>query len=89
VDRLPEKQRTVFVLYELEGMSTPAIAELTQRNLSTVKVQLTRARGHFMAAYQRLLRRECAGEGLELSQLAQRVVKDDSQSTLRFGKKTS
>src|SRR5512141_827462 len=36
VDRLPEKQRTVFVLFELEGMSTAAIAELTQRNQSTV-----------------------------------------------------
>ena len=89
LDRLPEKQRSVFVLYELEGMSTPAIAELTQRNLSTVKVQLTRARQHFIAAYQRLLRRECEGEGLELSQLAQRVVVADAQSTLRLGKKPS
>jgi len=87
LDRLPEKQRSVFVLYELEGMSTPAIAQLTQRNLSTVKVQLTRARDHFMAAYQRLLRGECEGEGLGLSQFAQRVVVADGQSALRLGKK--
>ena len=89
VDRLPEKQRTVFVLYELEGMSTSAIAELTQRNLSTVKVQLTRARNHFIAAYQRLLRRECDGEGIGLSQLTERVVAADAQPTPRLGKKTS
>jgi RNA polymerase sigma-70 factor (ECF subfamily) len=89
LDRLPEKQRTVFVLYELEGMPTPAIAELTQRNLSTVKVQLIRAREHFMAAYRRLLNRKCAGEGIGLSQLAQRVVAADAQSTLRLGKKPS
>jgi RNA polymerase sigma factor (sigma-70 family) len=89
LDRLPEKQRSVFVLYELEGMSTPAIAELTQRNLSTVKVQLTRARDHFIAAYQRLLRRDCDGESLGLSEIAQRVVVADGQSELRLGKKPS
>jgi len=89
LDRLPEKQRTVFVLYELEGLSTPAIAELTHRKLSTVKVQLTRAREHFVAAYQRLLHRDCEREGIGLSQLAQRVVVADAQSTLRLGKKPS
>jgi RNA polymerase sigma-70 factor (ECF subfamily) len=89
LDRLPEKQRTVFVLYELEGLSTPEIAEIAQRNLSTVKVQLVRARERFIEVYQRLLRRDCDGRGIGLAQLAQRVVKDDSQSTLRFGKKTS
>ena len=35
--QLSEKHQTVFVLYELEGQSILAIAELTQRNLSTVK----------------------------------------------------
>jgi hypothetical protein len=89
LDRMPEKQRSVFVLYELEGMSTPTIAELTQRNLSTVKVQLARARAHFMATYQRLLRGECKGEGIGMSQFAQRVVVADGQSALRRGKKPS
>jgi hypothetical protein len=70
-------------------MSTSAIAELMQRNLSTVKVQLTRARNHFIAAYQRLLRRECDGEGIGLLQLAERVVAADAQPTPRLGKKTS
>lgn len=89
LDRLPEKQRSVFVLYELEGLSTPAIAELTQRNLSTVKVQLARARDHFMAAYQRLLRGECEGEEIGLSKFAQRVVVAGGQSALRLGRKPS
>jgi RNA polymerase sigma-70 factor, ECF subfamily len=89
LDRLPEKQRTVFVLYEIEGLSTAAIAELLQGNLSTVKVQLLRGRGRFIAAYQRLLRRECDGEGIALSQLAQRVVRADAQPLPRLGKTTS
>jgi RNA polymerase sigma factor (sigma-70 family) len=89
LERLPEKQRTVFVLYELDGMSTPAIAELVQRKLSTVKVQLARARERFVAAYERLLRRECDNQGIELSQLAQNVVAPNAQTANRFGKKTS
>jgi RNA polymerase sigma-70 factor, ECF subfamily len=89
IDRLPEKQRTVFVLFELEGMSTAAIAELVQRNHSTVKVQLARARAHFVMAFRRLLRREHDGEESELGQLAEKVVKASTQSAPRLGKKTS
>jgi len=87
LDRLPEKQRTVFALYELDALSTQAIAELTQRKLSTVKVQLVRARERFIAAYRRLLRREC--EGTVPPQLAPGVVGRDAEATSRLGKKTS
>jgi RNA polymerase sigma-70 factor (ECF subfamily) len=89
LDKLNDNQRTVFVLYELEGQSTAAIAELTQRNLSTVKVQLARARERFMAAYQRLLRQECNEVGVGLAQLAQRVVEQEDLPMTRWGKKTS
>jgi RNA polymerase sigma-70 factor, ECF subfamily len=89
VDHLPEKQRTVFVLYELEGMATAAIAELTQRKLSTVKVQLARARERFIAAYGRLLRRECEGREIELRQLAERVAPAGNALPAHLGKKTS
>ena len=89
MDRLPERQRTVFALYELDGMSTPAIAELIGRNLSTVKVQLCRARERFTVAYQRLLHRECDNQGVELSRLALKVVVPDAPASPRFGKKTS
>lgn len=95
LDRLPEKQRTVFVLYELDGLGTQEIATLTQRKLATVKVQLVRARGRFMAAYQRLLgrefneRRECDDERTTPSQLARRGVGHDVEATSGLGKKTS
>jgi RNA polymerase sigma-70 factor (ECF subfamily) len=89
LDRLPERQRIVFVLYELDGMSTPAIAELVGRNLSTVKVQLCRARERFMAVYQRLLHRECDNQGPDLARLAQKVIVSDALGAPQFGKKTS
>ena len=57
LDRLPEKYRTVLVLYEIEGLSTREIAELCQLHLSTLKVHLFRAREKFMARYQRLLKK--------------------------------
>jgi len=57
LDKLPEKYRTVLVLYELEGMSTQDIADLRQLNLSTVRVQLGRARDCFMKNYRQLLKK--------------------------------
>jgi RNA polymerase sigma-70 factor (ECF subfamily) len=89
IDRLPEKQRTVFVLFELEGMSTAAIAALTQRNHSTVKVQLARARERVVGAFRRLLCREHDGHAIELGQLAEKVVKVGAHSAPHLGKKTS
>ena len=58
VDQLPEKYRTVLVLYEIEGMSTRQIADLRQLNLSTVRVQLGRAREGFLRHYRQMLRKE-------------------------------
>lgn len=55
LDKLPEKYRTLLVLYEIEGMSTQEIADLRQLNLSTVRVQLARARESFMKHYRKLL----------------------------------
>ncbi len=55
LDRLPESYRTVLVLFEIEGMSTQAIAELCGSKAATVKVRLFRARERFIACYQQLL----------------------------------
>ena len=44
LDRLGEKQRNVFVLFEIEGMSGEAIAALTGQRTEAVWVQLHRAR---------------------------------------------
>jgi RNA polymerase sigma-70 factor, ECF subfamily len=57
LDRLPEKYRTVLVLYEIEGLSTQEIADLRQLNLSTVRVHLARARECFMKHYRQLLKK--------------------------------
>lgn len=57
LDELPEKYRAVLVLYEIEGMSTLEIAELRQLNVSTVRVQLGRARECFMKQYRWFLKK--------------------------------
>jgi len=44
LDQLPEKYRTVLVMFELEDMSTQEIADIRHTKLNTVKVQLHRAR---------------------------------------------
>jgi RNA polymerase sigma-70 factor (ECF subfamily) len=46
---MPEKQRAVLVLFELEGLSGYEIAEATGTRVSTVWVQLHRARETFQA----------------------------------------
>jgi RNA polymerase sigma-70 factor, ECF subfamily len=52
LDKLPEKYRTVLVLFEIEGLSTHEIADLCHLNWSTVKVQLHRARELFLQHYE-------------------------------------
>ncbi len=58
LDRLPEKYRTVLVLYEVEGLDLAAIADLCQRKPGTVKVHLSRARRAFIKHYKCLLKKE-------------------------------
>jgi RNA polymerase sigma-70 factor, ECF subfamily len=58
LDHLPEKYRTVLVLFEIEGLSTQAIAELRELRPATVKIQLHRARRRFLARYQELRKEE-------------------------------
>ncbi len=89
IDRLPDKYRTVFVLYEIEGLSTQAIASLCQRNMSTVRVQLARARERFLAAYQRLVRREVGRAGIGLADAADRVIRPDAERLTHAGGKRS
>jgi RNA polymerase sigma-70 factor (ECF subfamily) len=44
IDALGESPRTVFILFELEGLSGEQIAELTGLKIDTIWVQLHRAR---------------------------------------------
>jgi len=56
LSRMDEDLVTVFVLFELEGLSTPEIAELIQIPIGTAASRLRRARQAFRAAAQRLER---------------------------------
>jgi RNA polymerase sigma-70 factor (ECF subfamily) len=55
---LPDTHREIFVLYELEGFSTPEIAEMLGVPLGTVASRLARARASFSKAAARSLRTE-------------------------------
>jgi RNA polymerase sigma-70 factor (ECF subfamily) len=58
LDALPEEQREVFVLAELEELPAPEIAEATGINLNTVYSRLRAARKSFEAEAARLRARE-------------------------------
>jgi RNA polymerase sigma-70 factor (ECF subfamily) len=53
LDRISEKYRTTFILFELEGHSGEQIAELTGVEVATVWVRLTRARKQLADAIEK------------------------------------
>jgi RNA polymerase sigma-70 factor (ECF subfamily) len=53
LDRMKEKYRTAFILFELEGRTTQEIADLLDAKLATVKVWLHRARAQFVTHAER------------------------------------
>jgi RNA polymerase sigma-70 factor, ECF subfamily len=53
LDTLPEQDRQLLVLKEMEGFSVRELAEILKLNVNTVKVRLFRARGRIMEAYRR------------------------------------
>jgi RNA polymerase sigma-70 factor (ECF subfamily) len=53
LEELPEDTRTVFVLFELEGMTMAAIAETLALPAGTVASRLRRGRDEFHAATKR------------------------------------
>jgi RNA polymerase sigma-70 factor (ECF subfamily) len=58
LDRMPDKYRTVLILFELEELSGEEIAGLTGQKESTVWVRLHRARARFLNEMKRALERE-------------------------------
>jgi RNA polymerase sigma-70 factor, ECF subfamily len=58
--KLSEEHRRTFVLFELEGLSTAEIAELTEITHVTARVRLHRARASFFRHLQRLTKCEKA-----------------------------
>ena len=54
LESIPFEQRTVFVLFEIEGLPTAEIADLLQIPLGTVASRLRRGRELFTEAINRL-----------------------------------
>jgi RNA polymerase sigma-70 factor (ECF subfamily) len=54
LDSLPERQRRVLILFELEGMPTSDIAALIGARVGTVRVWLYRARAAFLEHHEAL-----------------------------------
>lgn len=61
LDGWPEDVRTAFVLFELEGLSVPEIAHVTEAKVGTVASRLRRARELFQGAAKRLRARAAGG----------------------------
>src|SRR5580693_2403858 len=55
LEKLPEQDRQLLVLKEMEGFSVQELAEILDLNVNTVKVRLFRARGRILESYRRRL----------------------------------
>ena len=53
LEKLPDEQRRVFVLFELEQLHAPEIAELLQANVDTIYARRRAARKKFQAELRR------------------------------------
>lgn len=67
LDRMPEDQRIVFVLFELQGMTGEEIAELLDLPVGTVRSRLRLGRECFEECVARLKRRESPSTSLTLT----------------------
>ncbi len=56
LDELPEAERLMLVLKEVEGLTVEEIGEVLSLNVNTVKVRMFRARGKLVAVYRRRMR---------------------------------
>src|SRR5271154_942002 len=61
MEKLPEQDRELLVLKEVEGFSVQELAEILNLNVNTVKVRLFRARACLMDVYRRRLHSKPAG----------------------------
>ena len=65
---LPEQDRQLLVLKEMEGFSVQELAEILDLNVNTVKVRLFRARGRIMEAYRRRADAQSRAAGVAAAQ---------------------
>jgi RNA polymerase sigma-70 factor, ECF subfamily len=65
LERLSDKDRSLLILFEIEGLSGEEIAAVTGRSVASVFVQLHRARARFLKAYEAWERRQGAATARE------------------------
>jgi RNA polymerase sigma-70 factor, ECF subfamily len=71
LEKLPEQDRELLILKEVEGFSVQELADILGLNVNTIKVRLFRARGRLMDVYRRRMSHgsvrnaSAAGEGKE------------------------
>ncbi len=64
LDKLPEKDRNTFILFEIEGLPGVEVAELTGQSVAAVRVRLSRARARVGGELERLVAKEMRGNDL-------------------------
>lgn len=57
LEKLPDQDRQLLLLKEVEGFSVEELAEILELNVNTVKVRLFRARGRIMEHYRKRVKR--------------------------------
>lgn len=57
LEKLPDQDRQLLLLKEVEGFSVEEVAEILSLNVNTVKVRLFRARGRIMEHYRKRVKR--------------------------------
>jgi RNA polymerase sigma-70 factor, ECF subfamily len=57
LEKLPDQDRQLLLLKEVEGFSVEELAEILALNVNTVKVRLFRARGRIMEHYRKRVKR--------------------------------
>jgi RNA polymerase sigma-70 factor (ECF subfamily) len=55
--KIPEEERSLLLMKDVEGHSVEELAEMTGMNENTIKVKLFRARQKLLKAAQRLTKR--------------------------------
>jgi RNA polymerase sigma-70 factor (ECF subfamily) len=55
LDELPERDRELLILKEVEGFSVQELAEILNVNVNTIKVRLFRTRARLMDLYRHRL----------------------------------
>jgi RNA polymerase sigma-70 factor (ECF subfamily) len=82
LEKLPEHDRELLVLKEIEGFSVQELSEILDLNVNTVKVRLFRARAKLMDVYHRRTSAGGQSTGLSIGKTIGRAISQPSTSRL-------